>query len=253
MTQTIEHFSKDPHKAEQVTQGMGLPFAWDPASSSLKEALKQSQDFWQREDGAMPAGFVDALNKALMALVQQDIYASSVNVGDKLPLFSLPNHKGEQVNAEALLAKGPLVLTFYRGGWCPYCNLALRALQAKLPEFKAAGAQLVAVTPQLPDGSLSTVEQAALTFDVLTDKGAGFADQLGIVWNIPDYALAWHEKYFGLFLEEHNGEGNNSQLPVPATYVIDQQGIVRWRFVDVDYWKRAEPDEVLDAVKALNA
>jgi len=105
-----------------------------------------------------------------------------IKVGDRLPSFTLPSATGSPVSSTELLAKSPLLITFYRGGWCPFCNLALHALQQKLDDIRAAGVELVAITPELPDSSLSTKEKNDLKFTVLSDQGNKYARQLGIVW-----------------------------------------------------------------------
>lgn len=107
----------------------------------------------------------------------------------------------------------------------------------------------MAVTPEQPDDSLSTAEKDGLTFDVLTDHGLRYARQLGIAWRIPGYALEWHEKHFGLNFEGHNGAGNRDELPIPATFVVDRKGLVTWRFLEAAYWKRAEPKDVVEALR----
>lgn len=254
MIRQIQNYKADPEKVRRVEEGLGLPFAWVPGSTTLADALEQSRQFWQDpQDGAMPGGFVEALNRSLSELAHAGLIESSLQVGHALPSFSLSNQLGETIESAALLKRGPLVVTFYRGGWCPYCNLALRALEKVLPEIQAAGGNLVAITPERPDDSLTIAEKNCLKFDLLFDDGLLYAKQLGIVWKIPDYALQWHEKYFGLHLEEHNGHGHRDELPVPATFVVDTDGVVRWRFVEAQYWKRAEPQEVLQAVKGLSA
>lgn len=196
--------------------GLALPERWDPKTTTLEEALEQSRAYWQDEDGAMPKGFVDALNKSLTELVQAGLENDSVQIGTAFLDFELQNQRGDTLTSAALLSGGPVIVTFYRVGWCPYCNLALRAMQAKLPEFRKLGASLVAVSPEKPDDSLTTSEKNELEFDVLFDEGSRLADAAGIIWDIPEYALEWHEKYFGLYLEEHNGQGNRSRLPVPS-------------------------------------
>jgi peroxiredoxin len=252
MTQTIPFYKADRVAVAKVEKGFALPFAWSPGTTTLAEALEESRQFWQHpEHGAMPKGFVEALNRSLSELVQGGLEQDSVQVGEKLTSFSLLNQTGKMVRSDDLLASGPLVVMFYRGGWCPYCNLALRAMQAALPEIERLGGRLVAVTPEQPDNSLSTVEKNGLTFDVLTDEGLNFARELGIVWKIPEYALEWHEQYFGLYFELHNGLGNRDELPVPATFVVDRSGVVTWRFLEAAYWKRVEPKDVVQALQRL--
>jgi peroxiredoxin len=250
---TIGSFRDDAVIVAKVEEGFALPWRWNPAAMSLAEALEESRRFWQDPDqGAMPAGFVEALNRSLTALVQADLERNSLQTGRPFPAFALPNQRGAVIRSDDLLADGPLVVTFYRGGWCPYCNLALRGLQHVLPEIKRLGGNLVAVTPEVPDNSLSTAEKAGLDFDVLTDLGLGYARGLGIVWKIPEYALEWQEKYFGLYLEGYNGAGRRDELPVPATFVVARDGVVAWRFLEAAYWRRAEPRDVVQAVSCVS-
>lgn len=124
--------------------------------------------------------------QAVMAQATNDLSSSGIvekapKVGDKLAHFELPNQNGEQRSLSTLLSKGPLVITFYRGGWCPYCNLELRAYQQLLPKIRENGATLVAITPELPDSSLSTAEKNGLEFEVLTDKNGAYARELGLL------------------------------------------------------------------------
>jgi len=199
----------------------------------------------------LPAEFVEAAGTALQKLRASDIAARSLQVGATVPDFTLPNVKGVDVSLYSLLESGSVVLTFYRGGWCPYCNLAVRALQKTLPEIKAAGATLVAVSPQTPDASMSTAEKNELEFDVLSDKGNAVAEKFGIVFAL-DEKLRPMYKGFGLDLPEANGD-DSFKLPLPATYVIDQNKKIRFAFADEDYTKRAEPSDIVDALTQINS
>jgi len=143
------------------------------------------------------------------------------------------------------LKKGPVILMWYRGGWCPYCNLTLKAMQDMLPQFEAGGAELVALTPELPDKSMSTAEKNALAFEVLTDKDNTVTRDYGVVFKLTDDVKAYYDKGFGL--SEYNGNGKG-ELPLGATFVIGTNGIVTYAFLDADYRNRAEPIEVLNAL-----
>ena len=140
------------------------------------------------------------------------------------------------------------MVSFYRGGWCPYCNLELRALQAALPEFEAAGATLVAISPQTPDETLSTTEKNELGFSVLSDVGSHTSRRYGLVFTLQDDARDLYRS-FGNDLTRINGT-DSWELPVPATYVIAPNGIVTLAVVDPDYRHRAEPADVVAAVRA---
>ncbi|QDV68203.1 Putative peroxiredoxin bcp [Rosistilla carotiformis] len=175
----------------------------------------------------------------------------AIETGQPAPDFELPNPQGETVSLSGLLSKGPVVVTFYRGSWCPYCNLQLRAMQQRLADIHSVGAELVAISPQLPDQSMTHAEQVALEFPVLSDQDARVAAQYGVAWQVPDLILDHMRNDRKLDLAEING-GNGSVLPIPATFVLNRDGKVAWRFVDVDYRKRAEPDDVLAALQELS-
>ena len=176
--------------------------------------------------------------------------ANALNLDQNAPRFELPNQHGEQVLLDELLAKGPVVITFYRGSWCPYCNLQLKALQSRLPEIHALGAQLVAISPQVPDGSMSENDIRNMDFVVLSDQNADVAASYGVAWQVPAFLLEHMREDRGLDLESLNN-GNGSILPIPATFVLDSEGKVTWRYVDVDYRTRSEPQDIINALKAL--
>ncbi|WP_426415651.1 peroxiredoxin-like family protein [Aestuariirhabdus sp. LZHN29] len=194
----------------------------------------------------VPAELLQVMDDATRDLVATGIEAQALAIGDSLPDVTLPNAKGEQVRLYDLLKNGPIVLNFYRGGWCPYCNLELAALQAALPALKAKGAQLVAISPQTPDSSLSTAEKNALEFEVLSDAGNRVADQFGLVFELPDSIRGIYDK-FGIDVVGHNGE-NSFKLPVPASYVINTEGQIVYAFINADYTKRVEPADLAGAL-----
>ena len=173
----------------------------------------------------------------------------ALGAGDRAPGFGLPSATGKRVTLDALLAEGPVVLTFYRGAWCPYCNLALRALQQHHDAIRARGARLVAVTPQIPDESLSLADKHELSFEVLSDIGSDVAKQYGIAFDLSAELAALYDQ-IGFDLQRVNG-GHARTLPLPATYVIEADGVIRWAFVDTDYTRRAEPADILAALDAL--
>jgi peroxiredoxin len=175
--------------------------------------------------------------------------ATPMAVGDTAPDFTLPDAKGRQVSLATLLADGPVVLTWYRGGWCPYCNKQLSDYQLSLTDMKAMKAQLVAISPQTPDNSLTTVEKNNLAFAVLSDQGNLIAKQYGLAYTLPADVVARYKNHFDL--AKYNGDDTN-QLPLTATYVIDKQGVIRYAFVNEDYTKRAEVTEILAALKQIN-
>ncbi|MDF7800034.1 peroxiredoxin-like family protein [Pontiellaceae bacterium B1224] len=176
--------------------------------------------------------------------------ADAIGLGGKAPDFSLPNADGKIISLGAMLDQGPVVVTFYRGSWCPYCNLQLKALQARLGEIHALGAQLIAISPQVPDGSMSNDEMKGLDFFVLSDQDAKVAAEYGVAWDVPEFLLEHMRVGRQLDLEAINN-GNGHILPIPATFVLGRDGTVLWRYVDVDYRTRAEPDDLIDALGKL--
>lgn len=197
----------------------------------------------------IPAEILEILDRASQELAASGQADRALAVGAKAPGFSLSSATGQTVTLDELLAEGPVVLTFYRGAWCPYCNLALRSLQEQHDDITARGARLVAVSPQIPDESLSLSEKHALAFDVLSDLGSDTAERYGLAFDLTEELAAVYEK-FGFDLQRVNG-GHARTLPVPATYVIDRDGTIRWAFADTDYTKRAEPADILAALDAL--
>ncbi|WP_405269343.1 peroxiredoxin-like family protein [Cellulophaga sp. Ld12] len=176
---------------------------------------------------------------------------NALKIGEKAPNFELPNPEGKTISLATLLDKGPVVVTFYRGSWCPYCNLQLRALQASLAEIHALGATLVAISPEVPDESMSTNEINSLGFNVLTDQDATVASHYGVAWEVPAFLIDHMEVDRKLDLKKINN-GNGSILPIPATFVVGTDGLVQWSYVDVDYRTRAEPEEILEALRKLS-
>ncbi|MFD7408967.1 peroxiredoxin-like family protein [Streptomyces sp. NPDC059866] len=205
--------------------------------------------FYEARQQQIPAEIREIMNRAAQDLADSGRATRALTVGDRAPHFSLPSATGQTVALEDLLVTGPVVLTFYRGAWCPYCNIALRSLQRHHDDITARGARLVAVSPQIPDESLSLTEKHHLAFDVLSDLGSDTTKQYGLAFDLPDDLAAVYDK-LGFELQRVNG-GHPRTLPLPATYVIDRDGIIRWAFVDTDYTRRAEPTDILAALDAL--
>lgn len=182
-------------------------------------------------------------------LVKSGLAETALKKGDKIPSFSLPNATGTTVSSQDLLKKGPIVIDFYRGAWCPYCTLELKALQDALPEITKLGAQLIAISPNLPDQSLSSIEKHSLTFEVLSDKGNKTAKEFNLVFPLAEKLRPIY-KQFGFDIPAINGDESYG-LPIPATYVVDSNGTVQLAFVDADYTKRLEPADVIKALQTL--
>ncbi|MDW5290676.1 peroxiredoxin-like family protein [Formosa sp. PL04] len=186
--------------------------------------------------------------EGLKAVEESGIIKNAKHIGDKAPNFTLKNAVGKDVSLNEYLKKGPVVLTWYRGGWCPYCNLTLHRLQQELSNFQAEGANLLALTPELPDKSMDTTEKNELKFEVLSDVGNIVGQDYGIIYKLTEAVADRYQKGFDL----HGSNGDESdKLPLAATYVINPDGKITYAFLDVDYRKRAEPADIITALKAL--
>lgn len=199
----------------------------------MLERLREAQAGRPAEVNALMDRMIDELRTAPR---------DTPGVGDVAPTFTLPDARGDEVSLAA-----PAVLTFYRGGWCPYCNLALRAYQSVLPDIRSRGAELYAVSPQLPDASLTTAERNALEFPVLSDVGNVVARRYGLVFALPDEVIAYYKEHRKHDLTAANGPGP-WELPVPATYVIGADGRIVLADVDPDYTRRLEHATILAAL-----
>lgn len=214
--------------------------------SSLKEDLAAQKQEWAV---ALPEEARKLLKQATQRLVESSVTKPLVTAGDKFPQFSLPNAVGNAVNSEDLLAQGPMVVCFYRGGWCPFCNLELRAYQEILEDIHKLGAEFVAISPQLPDEGLTMAAKANLTFEVLSDTGNSLAEHLGLVFDLGDKLVDLYLS-MGYDLERINGNVRWT-LPVPATFVIGTDNTVALAYGHADYTQRLEPGEALESIRGL--
>ena len=203
----------------------------------------------------MRSGLARQLGDDTLAVLDRDAVAmgatplaDALGVGDTAPDFRLPDARGGEVALSDLLARGPVVLVFYRGAWCPYCNLQLAAYQGALAEITDAGATLVAISPQTPDASLTLAEQRELAFPVLSDAGNAVAASYGVVLAQPEATAAELHK-LGVDLADFNGN-HSGRLPAAATFVIGRDGAVGFASVSGDYRWRVGPEEVLTALRS---
>lgn len=197
----------------------------------------------------IPATAAKTFDRSVELVERAGIVGKAVAVGDRAPAFTLPGVDGRPVSLHDALARGPVVLVFYRGGWCPYCNLQLQALQAILPQVEAAGARLIAISPQTPDASLDTQQKAGLRFDVLSDVGSATSRRYGLVHTV-DPESRGVLRQFGNDLVRINGT-DTWELPVPATYVVDRDGTVVFAHADANYRRRVEPTAVVAALQQI--
>jgi peroxiredoxin len=224
--------------------------AQEPAKESKSGPVRKELDeLREKSMKNAPPDRLRTSEKGIEEVGKSGVVEKALKVGDRAPDFELPDANGKKVKLSELISRGPVIVTWYRGGWCPYCNIALRGFQTSLPEIRGAGASLVAISPETPDNSLTTSEKNHLEFQVLSDKGNKAAHAYGVAYKLPKIVA---DQFKGrLDLAKYNGD-DSSELPLGATYVIDRSGIIRYAFVDADFRKRAEPADVLAALRGLD-
>ncbi|XOV94623.1 MAG: peroxiredoxin family protein [Bacteroidota bacterium] len=215
-------------------------------SNSLEEDLKQQLDKFNATSSEEKKA---TYARAFKLIEDSGIIDNAKNVGDKAPDFTLNDQLGKPVNLFQKLKEGPIVLMWYRGGWCPYCNITLHHMKAHLSDFQKYGASLVALTPELPDQSLNTIEKHQLKFTVLSDIGNDAARKYGVVFKLMKEIADIYQNSFGL--HEVNGD-KSEELPLAVTYVIDHEGIIRYAFLHHDYRVRANPEDIIETLRKLS-
>ena len=186
-----------------------------------------------------------------------------LKVGDKAPDFKLKNAFGKDVSLSSMTKKGPVILVFYRGGWCSICNIQLHSLNVSSPTFKKYGAQILAVTPQKPERSVEQIKKdkmeceakvdtskCGLSFEIVSDLDFSVLKNYNLYFELPKYIQKLNKEKFNFDLADFNGEGRYG-LPVPATYIIDKKGIIRSAYARTDYTQRMEPKDILSELKKL--
>lgn len=220
--------------------------------SKLNETLAQFQKTF--ESGAAPYNVkpeqVEVMHQFDGELRATGILDQAPRPGDKFPMFSLSNQDGINISLDNLLERGPVVVSFFRGMWCPYCVLELKALQASLAAFENTGATLVAISPQLSASNKQTVRQNNLSFDILSDTGNHLAEELGLAYRLGQELIDKVYKAFGANLSKFNGD-ESWRLPLSSRFIIDTDSTIVSADVDVNYRRRPEPDETHAILKAI--
>jgi peroxiredoxin len=197
----------------------------------------------------LPAETLATMARCTQELKDAGIEDRALRSGDTMPDFELPNQHGEMRRLSDYLAESVVVLNVYRGGWCPYCNMEMKALHDALPEIEAYGARLVGMAPETPDKAVSTAENNEISIDILSDAGNRVAERMGLVFELPEALRHIYDK-FGLDVPAYNGD-DSFRLPVPATYIITRDGVIVDDFVNVDYTQRLEPAAIINTLKDL--
>ena len=195
----------------------------------------------------VPPAVIETMHRATAELIASGAATRALKAGDKAPAFTLKDPEGEMVSSADILAKGPLVVSFYRGVWCPYCNMELQALQAALPAFEKLGACLVAISPQTSVNSRKSVRQNDLGFPILSDTHNDVAAAFGLRFGLPDYLVELY-KNLKNDLPAFNGDPSWT-LPMPGRFVIARDGTILYAEVNPDYTRRPEPADMLPALR----
>lgn len=196
-----------------------------------------------------PQSLQKTYEEGIRTVASSGVLDSALKKGQKAPDFSLTTSSGGIIKLSYLLKSGPVILTWYRGGWCPYCNIQLRAYQEYFREFRKEGAMIVAISPEFPEYAISTTSENSLQFPVLSDVGNRVARQYGIVYKLPEPVVEAFKKKFDL----PSRNGNESyELPLAATFVVAKDGTIAYAFIEADYKKRADPKELIEVLKSLS-
>ncbi len=200
---------------------------------------------------AIPSATLAIQDRAVIELERSGIAETCLRAGDTAPDFALPNVWGRIVSLGDLVKKGPLIVNFYRGNWCPFCNSELRHLEDKLPRIAELGANLVSISPQTLDQSMATAEKINLSHQVLSDPGNQVARRFGIVFTLPGSLRPIFEDT-GVDLRDYNGD-DTFELPLPATFVIDGNRTIRMAFTEADHTERIDPELVIELIQKMVA
>ncbi len=199
----------------------------------------------------VPTDILETMARATAELKATAIEDRAVRTGDRMPDFELPNQYGELRRFSDYLKTSPVVLNIYRGGWCPYCNLEMKALHDTLPQIEARGARLVGMAPETPDNAIATTERHRIRIDILTDAGNRIAERLGLVFELSEVLRPIYRN-LGIDIPAYNGD-DSFRLPVPATYIVRQDGTIAHAFVNADYTQRMEPAEIVTRLESVKA
>ena len=194
---------------------------------------------------------IEMMHRAIAELVESGAARRAKKAGDVAPTFSLKDPEGNVINSADLLKRGPLVLSFYRGVWCPYCNMELQALEAAKPEFDRYGASLVAISPQTAPNSRKSVRQNKLSFPILSDVKGQIGDAFGLRFHLPDYLVELYKQLKNDLPTFNDDPGWT--LPMPARYVIGHDGVILYSEVNPDYTRRPEPEDMIPVLQRAAA
>jgi len=214
----------------------------------MSRLIDEIQKYQEQFKVNAPQEVQEIMKKVTKKLEEQGLSKNALQVGDLAKEINLPNALNNTVDLNEILQNNDfVVVNFYRGVWCPYCNIELKALENINEELKTLGATLLAISPQKPDASLTTKEKNELTFEVLSDVNNHVAKDYGLVFSL-DEELRPIYLSFGIDIPKNNDD-DSYEIPMPATYVINKNKEIIFAFVNEDYTKRCEPQDIIDAIK----
>ena len=202
-------------------------------------------------EGNLSPSFVKIMHRATKELQRSGIEKRVIKVGEHMPSFELEDQNGVVQSSVNALKEGPLVITFYRGFWCPYCNIDLANLNHYVPKFEELGAKMFTISPEKSEYSRKIIAMQRLNFDILWDESNQLAEQVGLKFNLPKDLKELYRDKFSINLKLYHGD-DQWALPMPARFLIDQEGVIRYAECSADYTKRPDPDDLLKVLEDMN-
>lgn len=205
--------------------------------------------YFSKSRAQLPPEVAGAMQEATEQLKASGIEAQAIGQGDLMPDFELPDQHGRVRRLYDYLKDSVLVLNVYRGGWCPYCNLEMKALHDALPQIEAHGARLVGMAPETAEKARTTLDNSGMNIDILGDEGNSISERLGLVFELPEVLRPIYQS-FGIDIPGYNGD-SSFKLPLPATYIVGRDGRVLHAYINADYTKRMEPEDIVAKLAML--
>ena len=192
---------------------------------------------------------LNTLREANQRFLDDGIAEDAPQLGDYFPSFILPNAYGQLINSRDLISQGPLIISFFKGSWSPYCELELRAFQHPLPDIKSRHAQLACISPMLPNHCMAIQEEAQLDYEMLSDVGNRLATELDLVYALPPDVIEVYQE-LGYNIPSYNGD-QRWELPIPATYLVETTGKIALAHINFDCRKRLDPTAIIAVLSAI--
>ena len=216
----------------------------------MKNLNEELADFAQQMSQKAPEEMLQTMSSEIGKLVESGIAEKALGRGDQAPDFELQDSEGKWLSLDGLVQQGPVVISFNRGNWCPFCNIEFRHLQKSVEEIKSAGANLIVISPQLPEKSAQLKSQLGYDYPILYDQENSIAREFGIVFTLSEPLRTIHQA-FEMNIPEHNGN-ESYQLPLPSTFVVDSNKTIIYSYSNANWMERAEPGEYLQRLNTIN-